>query len=159
MANCLCAPGKVILVYVSRVANATRVINTKKTLKWPQTVRHESSYILLFVTRYNESTNDDRNDELYTSTPGITRLFYVLLMMSQSSADDATRASRVTTIVTRANLYSHKSMKGTHLYYTVKIAADDGLATQNARASTAVWMTWFSMNIPTSRLEWSYWDT
>ena len=78
--------------------------------------------------------------------------------MSQSSADPASRASRVTTIVTRANLYSHKS-ESTHLYYTVEIAADDGLATQNAMASTAVWMTWFSMNIPTSRLEWSHWDT
>ena len=33
-----------------------------------ETVRHESTYIILFLTRHNESTNDYKNDEFYTSS-------------------------------------------------------------------------------------------
>ena len=31
-----------------------------------ETVRHESTYIILFLTRHNESINDGRNDDPYT---------------------------------------------------------------------------------------------
>ena len=54
-----------------------------------ETVRHESTYIILFVTWNNESVNDDRNDDLYTSSPCLTRSFFVLLMTTQSFADDS----------------------------------------------------------------------
>ena len=54
------------------------------------TVRHESTYITLFLTWHNESINDYKNDELYTSSPCLTRSVFVLLMTSQSIADDVT---------------------------------------------------------------------
>ena len=54
-----------------------------------ETVRHESTYIILFLTRLNESTNDYKH-ELYTSLPCLTRSVFVLLMTSQSIADDVT---------------------------------------------------------------------
>ena len=39
---------------------ATREINTKKhTRVSAETVRHESTYIILFLTRYNKSIDDD----------------------------------------------------------------------------------------------------
>ena len=55
-----------------------------------KTVRHENKYIILFLTRHNESTNDDQNDEFYTSSPCLTRSVFVLLMTSQSIADGVT---------------------------------------------------------------------
>ena len=55
-----------------------------------ETVRHESTYIILFLTRHNESINDDRNDDVYTSSPCLTHSVFVLLMTSQSIADDVT---------------------------------------------------------------------
>ena len=55
-----------------------------------ETVRHESTYIILFLTRHSESINDDKNDELYTSSPCLSRSVFFLLMTSQSIADDVT---------------------------------------------------------------------
>ena len=55
-----------------------------------ETVRHESTYIILFITRRNESTNDDKNDDLYTSSLCVTRSVVVLVMTSQSIADNVT---------------------------------------------------------------------
>ena len=55
-----------------------------------ETVCHESTYIILFLTRHNESINDDKNDDLYTSSLYLTCSFFVLLMTSQSIADDVT---------------------------------------------------------------------
>ena len=55
-----------------------------------ETVRHESTYIILFLTRHNESINDYKTDELYTSSPCLTRSVFVLLMTSQPIADDVT---------------------------------------------------------------------
>ena len=34
-----------------------------------ETVRHESTYIILFLTRHNETKNDDKDDDLYTNPP------------------------------------------------------------------------------------------
>ena len=53
-------------------------------------VRHEGTYIILFLTRHNEPINDDKNDDLYTSSPCVTRSVFVLLMTSQSIAVDVT---------------------------------------------------------------------
>ena len=53
-------------------------------------IHYESTYIILFVTRHNESINDDKNDNLYTLSTCPTLLGFVLLMMSQSIADDVT---------------------------------------------------------------------
>ena len=53
-----------------------------------ETVRHKSTYIILFLTRNNESINDDKNDDLYTLSPCLTRSVFVLVMTSQSIADD-----------------------------------------------------------------------
>ena len=36
------------------------------------TIRPESTYIILFLTRHNESINHDKNDDLYTSSPILT---------------------------------------------------------------------------------------
>ena len=47
-------------------------------------VRHESTYIILFLTWYNECTNDGKNDDLHTSSPCLTHSVYVRLMTSQS---------------------------------------------------------------------------
>ena len=55
-----------------------------------ETVRHESTYIILFLTRHNKSINDDKNDDLYTSSSGPTRSVFDLIMTSQSIADDVT---------------------------------------------------------------------
>ena len=60
-----------------------------------ETVRHESTYIILFLTRHNESINEDKIDDLYTSSPCLTRSVFVLLMTSQSIADDATMTKQL----------------------------------------------------------------
>ena len=55
-----------------------------------ETVRQESTYIISFLTRHNQSINYDRNGDHHTSSPCLTRSFFVLLMTSQSIADDVT---------------------------------------------------------------------
>ena len=55
-----------------------------------ETVHHESTYNVLFLTWHNESINDNKNDNLYTSSPCLTCLVFVLLMTSQSIPDDIT---------------------------------------------------------------------
>ena len=63
---------------------AMREINTKITLEWAQkqfvTRVHTSFYFLR--ARHDESTNDDKNDDLYTSSPCLTRSVIVLVMTS-----------------------------------------------------------------------------
>ena len=54
------------------------------------TVPHKSTYIILFLTRQNESINDAKYEDLHTSSPCLTRSLYVLLMTSQSIGDDVT---------------------------------------------------------------------
>ena len=66
-------------------------MNTKNnTLVSAETVRYESTYVILFLTWHNESINDYKTDDLYTSSSCLTRSVLVLLMMSQSIADDVT---------------------------------------------------------------------
>ena len=62
----------------------------KNTRVSAETVRHESTYIILFLTRHNESINDDKND-IYTSSQCLTRSVFVLLpITSKSIVDDVT---------------------------------------------------------------------
>ena len=60
-----------------------------------ETVRHKIAYIILFLSRHNESKNDDKNDDLYTSSPCLTRSVSALLMTSQSIADDVTMTKQL----------------------------------------------------------------
>ena len=62
----------------------------KNTRVSVETVRQESTYIILFLTRHDESINDDKNNALNTSSPCLIRSVFVLLMTSQSIADDVT---------------------------------------------------------------------
>ena len=40
-----------------------------------ETVRHKSTYIILFLIWHNEPINDDKSEDLYTSSPCLTRRF------------------------------------------------------------------------------------
>ena len=53
-------------------------------------VHHKNKYIILFLTEYNESINDDQSDDVHTWSLSLTRLVYILLVASQSIADDIT---------------------------------------------------------------------
>ena len=55
-----------------------------------ETVRYKSTYIILFLTGHNESIYDNKNDDLYASSLCHTCSVFVLLMTSQSIADDVT---------------------------------------------------------------------
>ena len=55
-----------------------------------ETVCYESTYIILFLTWHNESINDNKKDDLYTSSLCLTHSVFVLLMMSQLIVDDVT---------------------------------------------------------------------
>ena len=55
-----------------------------------ETVRHKSTYIILFLTWHNESINNDKNNYLFTLSLCLTRSVFILLMTSQSIADDVT---------------------------------------------------------------------
>ena len=44
----------------------------------------------LFLTRHNKSINDDKNDDLHTSTLCLSGSAYILRIASQSIADDDT---------------------------------------------------------------------
>ena len=47
-----------------------------------ETARHESTYIILFLTRHRGSIDIDKNDDLNTSSPCLTRSVFVRLMTS-----------------------------------------------------------------------------
>ena len=57
------------------------------TLVSAWTVCHEYTHYLIF-TQHNKSVNDDKIDDLHTSSPCLSRSVYILLMTSQSIADD-----------------------------------------------------------------------
>ena len=79
-----------------RSCDATREINTKITLEWTQKqfVMWVHAFIL-FLTQNNKSINDDKNDDLYTSSLCLTRSIFILLMTSQSIAEDVTRTKQL----------------------------------------------------------------
>ena len=86
--NCFSAHERVI--FFSRVALQFGKEAQNNTRVSTETVRDESTYIILFLTRHNVSINDDKNNDVYTSSPFLTRSVFVPLMTSQSIADDVT---------------------------------------------------------------------
>ena len=52
-------------------------------------------HIILFHTQINEFIPDDKNEEHHSSSPCLTRSAYVLLVTSQSVADDVTITRRL----------------------------------------------------------------
>ena len=84
--NCFSAHERVILVFINKYKNKTRVN--------AETVRYESTYIILFLTRHNVSINDDKNDN-FTHHPCVSLARFsfcwwrhYLLPMTSQSADN-----------------------------------------------------------------------
>ena len=71
---------------------ATREMNTKITFQWAQkqfvTRVHTLSYFL-------HNINNNKDDDLSTSSPCLTRSVFVLLMTSQSIPDDVTMTRKL----------------------------------------------------------------
>ena len=78
VANHLCAYESVILVVIPWPANTLQ--NNAPVRTW--TVRHYSTYIVIFLKRHNGLINGNRRNNLHTSTPCLTHLVYVLVMTS-----------------------------------------------------------------------------
>ena len=56
------------------------------------TVRHESTYIILLLTRHNEPIKiHDKEGDLNTPSPCLNHSIYILLMTAQSIANDVTK--------------------------------------------------------------------
>ena len=66
--------------------------NTRMTEK---IVRRESTEIISFLAWHNEAINDEKIDDLHPSTPCLTHSVYILLMTSQSIADDVTMTKQL----------------------------------------------------------------
>ena len=68
---------------------ATMEINNKITLEWAQRLFVTRVHTLFhFLCNITNPLNDDKNDDLYTSSPCFTRAVFVLLMTSHSIDDD-----------------------------------------------------------------------
>ena len=91
---------------------ASREMNTKINLAWGHN-SHENTYIIIFLTWLNESTNDDKNNDahasltltlpkVYEHPPSPCLTFYILLMKSQSIANDSITTLRDAKCLTRA---------------------------------------------------------
>ena len=78
--NCFSAQETVLMVFICNEGNKYQN-NTRVST---ETVCHKSTYIILFLTQHNKSTNYDKNDNLYTLSPCLTRSTFFLLMMSLS---------------------------------------------------------------------------
>ena len=71
MTNRFSTHERIILVFISRGATQRNWYQNNTQVS-TETVRHKSTYIILFLTRHNESITDDKHDELYTLTPCLT---------------------------------------------------------------------------------------
>ena len=89
MTNCFNAHERVGVHFPSLLCNSGNK-HQNNTRVSAGTVRHESIYIILFLTRHNESINDDKNDDLCTTSSCLTGSIFVLLITSQSIVDDVT---------------------------------------------------------------------
>ena len=63
--------GEGILVFISRVARQRRNKHQNNTRVSAETVRHESTYIILFLTRHNGSINVDKTT-IFTHRPRVS---------------------------------------------------------------------------------------
>ena len=68
----------------------TNCFSAYERVIFAETVHHETTYIILFLTWHSESTNDDKNDILNTSFSCLTHYIFLLLMTSQLITDDFT---------------------------------------------------------------------
>ena len=93
--NCFSAHERVVLGFFPGLRNSEGNKHQNNTRVSAETVRHESTHIILFLSRHDESINDDKNDDLYTSAPCLIRAVFVLLMTPQSIADSATIATQL----------------------------------------------------------------
>ena len=84
--NCFRAHERFNFVFIRNSGNKHKN-NTRVSA---ETVCDKSTYIILFFTQQNVSINDDKNDDLYASSPCLTHSVFVLLMTSQSIADNFT---------------------------------------------------------------------
>ena len=84
--NCFSDRERVILVFIRQKGSKCQ----NNTQGSAETVRHDRTLIISFLTPHNESINDDKNDDLYIAVPCLTHAVFVLLMMSQSTADGVT---------------------------------------------------------------------
>ena len=104
--------------------------NTRVTT---ETVRHESTYIMLFLTRHNKSINDDNQDALYTSSPCLTRAVLVpfcswrhnLLLMTLQRPDDSNAITGIVIFTTgrvrKKDRWSSKSQQNNDFDKTTRI--------------------------------------
>ena len=70
---------------------AMREMNTKITLQWAQKQIVIGVHIfILFLTWQNKSINDDKKDDLFTSSLCLTNWVFILLMTSHLIADEVT---------------------------------------------------------------------
>ena len=90
MTNCFSAHESVIWCLFPELRSKWGNKHQNNTRVSAKTVRHETTYIIIFLIRHNESINDDKNDDLYASSMCHTCSVFVLLMTSQSIADDVT---------------------------------------------------------------------
>ena len=70
------------------------VIHQNNTRMSAYTVRHEITFIILFLARQKASINYDKNDDIHID-PCFTRSLCIILMTSQSIADDVTMARQL----------------------------------------------------------------
>ena len=87
--NCFSAHERVLLCLFPELRNNEVNKHNNNTRVSAETVRHDSTCIIIFLTRHNESINDNKYD-FYTSFPCLNRSVFILLMTSQSIADDVT---------------------------------------------------------------------
>ena len=88
--NCFSAHERAILCLIPELRSNEGNKHKNDTRVSAETVCDESTYIILFLTRQNVSINDDKNDDFHASAPCLTCSVFVLLMTSQSIADDVT---------------------------------------------------------------------
>ena len=93
--NCFISHKMVILVFISGVQSNEGNKHQNNTWVSTEAVRHESTYIIFFLTQHNETITYDNKNYLCTSSPCLTRSLSVLLMMSQLIADDITMTSQL----------------------------------------------------------------
>ena len=91
MTNCFSTHERVILVLIClfpalRSNEGNKHQNNAQVST--ETVHHRSTYIILFLTRHDESINEDKNNDIYTSSLFLARRVFVLVMTSQFNADD-----------------------------------------------------------------------
>ena len=101
-----------ILVFISQDALQQEKYHIKITLKWAHEQLSQEYYIILFLTRHNESINDDKNYDLHILFPCLTHSVDALLMMSQLIADDVTMTRQLWCDISSDINFIHRDIHG-----------------------------------------------